>query len=310
MKELAKTQAVYLVDAGDLFFKHPYVTQAKRELQLETARAILNAYNLMDCQVLNVGANDLGAGLEFITEMATTANFPFISANVTSAGSDVLLYEPSHIVKTHDMTLGFVGVSIGDRRLKEFDFKDPVESAKVAIAAIRDKVDLVFLLANVDDRTELELAQAIGDIDFLIRSKTGSLQRNPKEHNGVVVVRNGKQGKYAGALKIRRVDNITPMKNVSAQQKRIKFSQSRLLAMSKGLEDGKTLEEHYAKDEKRLLLIKRLRDEQANNESLIKKLKNSYYFDPMPLNEKVADTPEVAEVVAAFMPTKKASQHK
>ncbi len=286
------------------------MTQAKRDHQLEIARAILHAYNIMDCQLLNVGANDLGAGVEFIKEMAAQADFPFISANITLAGSDELLFKPSHIIKTPDFKLGFVGISTGDRRLKTFAFKDPVKAAKAEVAAIKDKVDLVFLMANVDDKTELELAQEIGDVDFILRSKTGSLQRNPKEHNGVVVIRTGKQGKYAGTLKIRRSDPKSPMQNVSAQQKRIKFSQNRIAAMEKGITDGKTLEEHYANDSKRLLLIKRLRDERTNNEEIISKLKNSYYFDPIPLNDKISDTPEVAEVVAAYMPAAKEVQHK
>lgn len=310
MKELAETEAIYFVDAGDAFFKSPYIVQSKRESLTATAQAVLSAYNVMNCQVINIGANDLAGGREFIRELQNQAEFPFISANIKDADTDKQMFESSIIVETHDHKLGFVGVTSGDKRLKKFTFDDPIESAKQAVAAIKDNVDLVFLLANVDDRTELRLAQEISDIDFLIRSKTGSLHRNPKEHNGVIVVRSGKQGKYATALKIRRVDGVSKMKNVSAQMKRIKFANNRLDAMSKNLEAGQTLEERYADDAKRMQLISRLQAEKQTNKDLINKLHNSFYFDSVPLNDRVTDAPEIAEIVAEFMPKKNKAKDK
>ncbi len=307
---MAETEAVYFVDAGDAFFRSPYVVQSKRENLLATAQAILSSYNIMNCQVMNIGVNDLAAGPEFIKELETQAAFPFISANIMDVKTGEPLFESTAIIETNDHKLGFVGVTSGDKRLKEFTFGDPLESAKQAIAGLKGKVDLIFLMANVDDRTELELAQEIGEIDFLIRSKTGALHRNPKEHNGVVVVRSGKQGKYAAALKIRHVDNVAVMKNVSAQQKRIKFADNRLKAMSTDLKEGQTLEERYANDAKRLQLITRLKGEKQTNQDLIKELNNSYFFDPISLNDKILDSPDVAEIVAEFMPKKKEPKKK
>ncbi len=261
---------------------------------------------------MNIGGNDLAAGMEFIKELESQANFPFISSNITALDSEALLFPKHAIVETHDRTLGFVGVSSGDRRLKEFTFQDPIAAAQKSIDEIKDRVDLIFLLANVDDKTELKLTKEVDGFDFLLRSKTASLQRNPKEKDGKVIIRIGKQGKYAGVLRIRSVDDISPMKNVSSQYTRIKFAENRLSAMKKGLDEGKTLEEHYADDEKRLKLIERLRNEHTTNVELIKKLHNSYYLEAIPLNEKIEDTPEVAAIVKDYMPVdkKKAEKHK
>ncbi|MBT4035700.1 MAG: hypothetical protein HOB84_13300 [Candidatus Marinimicrobia bacterium] len=286
-------------------FKYPYIAEAQRVHLKEVAQAIIAAYNVMECQVMNVGTNDLAAGLDFILEMKNTANFPFISANTKDASTDKFLFEPYTIVKTHDQTLGFVGVTKGDKRVQEFAFSDPIEAAQKAIDEIKDKVDLVFLMANADDKLETALIAKVKGIDFLIRSKSGSLQRIPKQQDGTTIIRIGKQGKYAGVLKIRNVDDVSQMKNVSSQYTRIKFTDNRLKAMSKGLEEGMTLEEHFAKDENRLKLITRLRDERKTNIDLIKKLKNSYYLEPIALNEKIEDTPEVALIVKDYMPKEK-----
>lgn len=300
-----ETEATCFIDAGDAFFMTPYIVQSKREKLEAIAGSILSSYNVMGCQLMNIGANDLAAGGDFILGLQEQADFPFISANILNAESEKAMFEPSAIIEVNGLKLGFVGVSTGDKKIKDFTFTDPVEAANQAIIKIKDKVDFVFLLANVDDHMENKLAQEVGDIDFLIRSKTGSLYRNPKEQNGVVVIRNGKQGKYAGVLKIKRFDDVSKLTNVSAQNKRIKFAENRLNAMSKGLDDGKSLEEHYAEDAKRLQLITRLREEQKTNADLIRNLKNSYYFEAIPLNEKIEDTPEVAQIVAEFMPEPK-----
>ncbi|MBL7026099.1 MAG: hypothetical protein ISR87_11645 [Candidatus Marinimicrobia bacterium] len=254
---------------------------------------------------MNVGTNDLAAGLDFILEMEQKANFPFISANTKDANTDKFLFEPYTIIKTHDQTLGFVGITKGDNRVKEFAFSDPIEAAQKSIDEIKDKVDLVILMANVDEKLEKALTAEVEGIDFLIRSKSGSLQRNPRQQDGTTIIRIGKQGKYAGILRIRNVDNVSQMKNVSSQYTRIKFADNRLKAMTKGLEEGVTLEEHFADDENRLKLISRLRNERETNVELIKKLKNSYYLEPIALNEKIEDTPEVAEIVKDYMPEEK-----
>jgi 2',3'-cyclic-nucleotide 2'-phosphodiesterase (5'-nucleotidase family) len=243
-------------------------------------------------------------------ELQKNADFPFISANTKDVVTDKFLFNPYAIVETPDQTLGFVGVTIGDGRLKSFAFSDPVEAAQKAIDEIKDKVDLVFLMANVDEKMERALTAEVKGIDFLLRSKTGSLQRVPRQQDGTTVIRIGKQGKYAGVLKIRNVDNVSQMKNVSSQYTRIKFADNRLNAMSKDLEQGKTLEEHYANDESRLKLIARLRTERKTNVDLIRSLKNSYYLEPIPLNEKIVDTPEVAAIVEAYMPEDKSKAKK
>jgi len=255
----------------------------------------------MNCQLLNVGSKDLANGLAFIQELQQAANFPFISANISLAGNSDLLFAPSAIIETHDMKLGFVGVSTGNSRVKDFKFSDPVLAAQKAIEQIKSQVDLVILLANVDDPTERELLSKVEGVDFLIRSQTARRYQKPKLENNIVVIRNGNQGKYAGVLQV-KIDKLDgPLKDISAQQKRIKFADNRLNAMRTNIEEGVSLEQHYAGDEKRLELITRLRSERADNVNLISKLSNTYYFDPIALDEKIADTPEVAEIVREFM---------
>jgi len=261
----------------------------------------------MECRVLNVGMNDLGAGATFLRELEEHAEFPFISSSIMMANSEQLAFEPYLIIRSGNLKLGFIGVTIGNKQAKEFTYKDPVEAAKQVLSDIRDKVDLVFLLANVDDATEAELTREVTGVDFLIRSKSRSLYRNPKKQDGVIVIRNGAQGKYAGILKIRRMNRDEELTNISSQYVRIKFTENRLHAMEANLKEGETLEEHYAGDKIRLQLIERLRAEKKKNEELIANLPNSFFFEAIPLNAKIPDAPEIAPIVEEYMP--EASKH-
>ncbi len=293
------------MDAGDVFFKNLNVARSKNEKLISRAKVIVDAYNAMDCRVLNVGVNDLGAGIEFIQSIEEQANFPLISANIMSASTGKQLF-PSHtIIKSHDLKIGFVGVTTGDSKLTDYTFSNPIESANKAIAAIKDKVDLIVLFANVSDVMETKLTQSVKNVDFLVRSRTRSFYRTPKAQNGVIVIRAGAQGKYAGILKIRKQDSESMLMDISKEQARIKFADNRLKSMSKNLKEGETLEQHYANDKSRSTLITRLQAEKQRGKELIASQKNIYYFDPVALNDKIADTPEVAEIVSEYMPAEK-----
>jgi len=256
----------------------------------------------MDCKVLNVGVNDLGAGMAFIKELEGISQFPFISSNIMLASTGKPAFQSNLIIESGDLKLGFVGISIGNKRAKEFTYKDPVESAKQAVKDIANKVDLVFLMANVDDATEKKIIDEVKGVDFVIRSNSRSLYRNPKEYDNTVVIRNSIQGKYAGLLKIKRTDEEQKMTNLSQQYARIKFTQNRLKSMSANLKNGETLEDHFASDAKRLNLIKNLRAETKKNEDQIVSIQNSFFFEAIPLNDKVVDAENIAVIVEEFMP--------
>ncbi|MCF7824371.1 MAG: hypothetical protein K9N35_09400 [Candidatus Marinimicrobia bacterium] len=256
----------------------------------------------MDCKVLNVGVNDLGSGEAFLKTLEKRAEFPFISSNIALANTGKLAFQPSLIIKSNDLKLGFVGVTIGNPRIKEFTYNDPVESVKKAVSDLKGKVDLVFLLANVDDDVEKLLTQEVKGADFLIRSKSRGLYRVPKDENGMIVIRNGIQGKYAGVLKIKKHDENEHMTDLSSQYARIKFTENRLQSMSVNLKEGETLEAHYADDATRLNLIKKLQAEKKANEEAVIDQKNSYYYEPIALNAKIPDSEEIASIVKDFMP--------
>ena len=269
------------------------------------ARAIIDSYNAMDCILMNVGPFDLAAGPAFIDEIAKRADFPLLSSNIRKEGDEELLFKTHLVKKMNGLKVGFIGVATGNSKLQGFEFDDPVASVKPIAAELRPKVDLIVILANVDDKTELALARDVPEIDFLVRSGTGSLYRIPKVKNGAIVIRNSRQGKYAGVLTIKLTDPEVPLTNISQQMSRIGFADKRLTTMSRDLKEGETLEEKFKDNQSRLNVVSRLRKEREVNVKQISEFTNTYFFRAMQLNDKIDDEPEVAEIVAEYMPKEK-----
>ena len=255
----------------------------------------------MDCKAFNVGVNDLAYGKEYIKKLEQLAEYPFVSANILDATTKDTLFQRSVILETPDLTLGIVGVTNGDGRQKEFIFSDPVVAARKEVDRISSRVDMVILLANVNDLYETRLANEVAGVDFLIRSHTARVNRTPQKIENTVIIRNGNRGKYAGIHHISKPEEVGGMQDVSRQRSRIRFTENRLKSLAKEVPEGVSLEEFYQADSARLVLIQRLRNEQKNNLEAMTKLGNGFYFEALALDEKIADDPEIEPLVAAFV---------
>ena len=55
---------------------------------------ILDGYEKIGCDAINVGHYELAAGLPFLKEMDTECDIPFISANLRDTGTGELLFDP------------------------------------------------------------------------------------------------------------------------------------------------------------------------------------------------------------------------
>jgi len=192
-------------------------------------------------------------------------------------------------------------VTNGDARLEAFQFGDPLTAAQEAVADIRDKVDLVILLANVDDRYETTLAEEVEGVDFLVRSRTARYSRQPLLNGKTVVLRTGNRGKYAGILHVRRPDPVGDFKDLSKQMQRVEFAQRRLDMLAKDVPEGQSLEAYYAKDETRLGLVKNLRAEEQRNRELLETLGNGYFFTAIALDKNIADDPNILPIVEEYI---------
>ena len=100
-----------LVYAGDFFFSTPQIDLSNKQSEKFRAEYILEGFETIGYDVLNVGHYELLAGLPFLKKMSKKANIPFISANIKDSNSKELVFEPYQIIEKNGLKIGIIGLT-------------------------------------------------------------------------------------------------------------------------------------------------------------------------------------------------------
>ena len=96
---------VLILDAGNLLFKKETLGPGTpTETAKMTAEIIVAAFNNIGCHAFSPGSKDFAAGLDFVQEMQTLANFPFISANIQDINGN-RLFDPYLIIDVEGVSV-------------------------------------------------------------------------------------------------------------------------------------------------------------------------------------------------------------
>ena len=263
------------------------------------AEGITQIYNTMDCKVMNVGANDLALGAEFFSHIQSMAKFPMISANIISSKTGQPAFEPYYVMETPDLKIGLVGVTLPNPNAEsDYSFNDPLISAQSAIDAIKPDVDVVVVLASLEDRQIPNFISGLKDADFVVSSRAYRTSSQPKtESNGVTLIQNGTRGKYAGILHVKRTDKVGTIRNLSPEKNKLSFTYDRIEAMAKPVPQGMTTEEYYQGDGAKTQLLATLTAQKNQRETLFDETKNYFWFIPVALSDDVVDDPDILLMV-------------
>ena len=108
------------------------------------AKMILEGYNRIGCDAINVGAYDLSAGLPFLKSLIDSTTIPFISANLVEVSSGELSFEPYLLIEHEPFTIGVIGVSnLLPTTVKELRQEDYLEAGKSYIDKLKEKADII-----------------------------------------------------------------------------------------------------------------------------------------------------------------------
>ena len=166
--------------AGNLLFNREFIAPAKRETALLKAELILDSYNTMKCDALNVGAYDLSLGVDYLLTLRKTARFPLLSANLTDQHG-TLLFEPYQMREVNGIRVGFFGLLDQDLKRDKIPgghkllVREPVEAATEMTSRLqKDGAEFIVLLTDLRGRHLRSLTQARLPIDLIV----GSDKRN------------------------------------------------------------------------------------------------------------------------------------
>ena len=289
-----------ILDAGDMFFSKTNINTDNINSEKYRCKTMLDGYEKIGCNALNIGKYEVLAGLSFLKKMENKySSIPFISGNIKDKASGELLFKPYVTIIRDGLNLGVIGLSnmIPDT-MTSVSIEDYITSGNRLIDEIKSEVDLIILLVNTDRNSQSSLAKNFPDADFIFTS--GSTHRTsasmPQKPEGPYIYSNGKQGKYLTIVDLDIKNSIDPISDVSAQEQKIKQLNNRLNRLQKK-DPARSLNDIYAGQDNILSLIKRYRNDLNTAETILQKAKNKMRFTSFPLNKKIKDDPELLAMV-------------
>ena len=288
-----------ILDAGDLFFSTPEITVNNRKSEIFRAKAILEGYEKIGCDLLNIGKYELAAGMPFLKDIMTSTQIPLISANIRDSKTGKLIFRPYSILERNSLRIGIIGLTnVQSSEKNGFSVDDYKIAGNKYIKQLKSQVDIIALLINADRSTQQKLLKDFPDAHFIYVSGSTHLTRpsNAQNDGGPYVYSFGKQGKYMTVITANISDSKQKLVDVSGYESKIKSINRRFDRLQKK-DPGKSLEDIYSNQGNVLQLIEQYKSDLKEAKHSIQSAVNTIKFELLPLDRKVRDDTEMLAFV-------------
>jgi hypothetical protein len=215
------------LNAGNVFFKREVLKQKQIDPSRLTADLIVSAYNVMGCDVFNVGGYDLSLGIDYLLQKEAQSNSTYISANLFSRHGK-RLFKPYVIKAVGGVRIGIFGLIDGRLKLDKIPSghkivaQDPYEASRGAVAELKEEhgVDFVVLLTDMMDRSLRRMALLGLPIDLIIGSDKRNKIALPIVVGNSYITHLDRGGKSVGRADIHRRSVAQAEHRVEAQSRR------------------------------------------------------------------------------------------
>ena len=97
---------------------------------------------------------------------------PFISANIIDSKTNRNLFPPHHIIENEGLSVGVIGLTdLVPPHVRRVKIEDFITVGKAQIAELRNKVDIVVVLANVNRDKNKLMNEEFTDADYVFLSR-------------------------------------------------------------------------------------------------------------------------------------------
>lgn len=198
------------VDSGDLFNEDEEIPESVMKAARLKANTIVQIYNRIGVDAVNIGELDLLLGLDFLKELAKKQNFPLISANLID-NKGIPIFKRYIIKKVNGKNVGIFGI-IGDTsemaaKVKEntngaANVQDPLKAAESIVKELAGKVDYMIALTHQGTNRDWVIARRVPGIDLIVGGHDKQKTREPHEADKTLIVQAGEKGQYQGMLEV------------------------------------------------------------------------------------------------------------
>lgn len=170
------------------------------------------AFNMMKLDAMVLGNHEFDKPKQVLARQMKLAKFPVLSANFHDP--EGVVKAEAYIVKDFgDVKVAIVGLTTEETaileplHLKGATFANCVETAKRLVEELKDKVDIIVVLAHLGwepegegKTTSKQLAQLVDGIDVIVDGHSHTKFETAQLVNNVIVVQAWEWGKYVGRL--------------------------------------------------------------------------------------------------------------
>ncbi len=271
------------------------------------ADLLIQSYNEMGYDAVNVGEKDLMLGAKFLSDASQKAKFSFISANLVDRKTEKGVFKPYVIKEIAGLKIGIFGLldEAFNPTLQEIDREmkilDPVSTSKAVTKGLREYCDLIVLLSQLGESRDKKLARENPQIDLILGGGGESKMAVADKVNGVPIYRLEPRGGYIGKVDYSLADARKPLKfSTSSEGEEVEKRLERLTIRSKQIKSDMA---KSGKQEE--IKIKELRFLESKQKELEKTLlalgsKNVYRHASIPVQLSVKDDPGIMKGVEAY----------
>jgi len=299
-----ESKKILLLDTGNLFFRKSPQTETKRRDALLRVDLLIQSYNEMGYDVVNVGEKDLMMSLRFLSEATQKAKFPFISANLIDKKTQKRIFSPYVIKEIAGLKIGILGL-LDDQFnpiLQEIDpnltILDPITTSKGLMKNLREYSDLIVVLSQLGESKDKKLSRENPQID-LILGGGGEAQRAVIERvNEIPIYRLEPRGGYLGRIDYFLIDTKKPIKFlISSERDELEKRLERLITRSMQIKSEMAKSGKH--EEMRVKELKFLESKQKELEKTLLALENKNFYRHMaiPVQLSVEDDPKIIKGV-------------
>ncbi|MBN1937168.1 MAG: hypothetical protein JW934_21090 [Anaerolineae bacterium] len=172
-----------LLDGGDSLIGNAgtsVLTQGQSSVEL---------YSKLSYDAMALGETDLlRLGFEILQQRIKELPFPVLSANAVHSGSGELWLQPYTIKEFQTHRVAIIGLT-GLITTEEIIVLDPLQATRQAVDEVQVQADIIILLSHAGLNTNIEILNAIPEIDMIISGGGQALTSAPTlTENGRMVV--------------------------------------------------------------------------------------------------------------------------
>ncbi len=267
----------------------------------------------MGYHAVNIGSNDLLAGIEFLRKLQGEINLPLISANLLDGRGGNPVFKTHVVLDPGGTKVGLVGlisdVPLGERTAPEGYFiSNPIAAAKRVAAQLEGDCDIIAALCNLGSFKEYtNLVQQVEQVDFIFGSGgKRSYHQTIRSDGGrkALLLQAYPKGQYLGRIDLKVVGgnrDFVDLSRKTRMARQVKSIERQLDMYRSGTGRAKSIPQ-----DKREEYIKRLEEFKKRTEAHVKKLeadsqtKSTLVNIPIRLDDKVKENPEIKEWVDRF----------